>query len=262
MLPYQHVHFGSGHVKNGDHGDSTIVHVHPYAISLPIHSTDGPAVERSRKVHSSVALDTFTTLIHGMPLLFFRPESSTTILAPTKSLICIEVPEPCGHDPPFTGNAVPRALLCSACLNKPPACLFGSRDAVTVGSPCACREENCEITFVFSRQTISFFDLSPDFGRRLAAMRSSGGAHFAGGNYQGSRFTRRIAGGSGRRVSAARGLESQSRLIPNPTFEFENQNLRPGQTYSADVDTYAYLTQPLDILGKEKTAHRRRIRWA
>ena len=54
------------------------------------------------------------------------------------------------------------------------------------------------------------------------------------------------------RVSAARGLESQSRLISNPTLQFENQNLRPGQTYSADVDTYAYLTQPLDIFGKRK----------
>ena len=74
MAPYQHVHLGSGHAKNGDHDNSPIVHAHPYAVSLPIHSTDGPAVERSRKTHSSVALDTFTTLIHGMPLLFFRPE--------------------------------------------------------------------------------------------------------------------------------------------------------------------------------------------
>jgi len=54
------------------------------------------------------------------------------------------------------------------------------------------------------------------------------------------------------RVSAARGLEKQSALIPNPTFQFENQNLRPGQTYSRDVDTYAYLTQPLNVLGKRK----------
>jgi hypothetical protein len=109
MLPYQHVHLGSGHAKNGGRGDSTIVHVHPYAISLPIHSTGRPAVERSHKEHPSVALDTFTTLIHGMPLLFFRPESSTAILAPTKLLICIEVPEPRGHDPPRIENAVPRA---------------------------------------------------------------------------------------------------------------------------------------------------------
>lgn len=53
-------------------------------------------------------------------------------------------------------------------------------------------------------------------------------------------------------VAVAQGLEKQSSLIPNPTFQFENQNLRPGQTYTRDVDTYAYLTQPLDILGKRK----------
>jgi len=54
------------------------------------------------------------------------------------------------------------------------------------------------------------------------------------------------------RVSIAQGLARQSRLVANPTFQFENQNLRPGQTYSRDVDTYAYLTQPLDILGKRR----------
>jgi len=54
------------------------------------------------------------------------------------------------------------------------------------------------------------------------------------------------------RISAAQGVEKQSRMVANPTFQFENQNLRPGQTYSRDVDTYAYLTQPLDILGKRK----------
>ena len=52
------------------------------------------------------------------------------------------------------------------------------------------------------------------------------------------------------RISAARGLQKQAALIPNPTFQFENQNLRAGQTYNRDVDTYAYLTQPLDVLGK------------
>jgi outer membrane protein, heavy metal efflux system len=56
----------------------------------------------------------------------------------------------------------------------------------------------------------------------------------------------------GERISVAEGLEKQSHSIANPTFQFENQNLRPGQTYSLDVDTYAFLTQPLDILGKRK----------
>jgi hypothetical protein len=53
-------------------------------------------------------------------------------------------------------------------------------------------------------------------------------------------------------VSISQGLEEQSRVIANPTFQFENQNLRPGMTYPVDVDTYAFLTQPLDILGKRK----------
>lgn len=53
-------------------------------------------------------------------------------------------------------------------------------------------------------------------------------------------------------VSAAQGLQRQAEVIQNPTFQFENQNLRPGQIYVRDVDTYAYLTQPLDVLGKRK----------
>ena len=52
------------------------------------------------------------------------------------------------------------------------------------------------------------------------------------------------------RVLAARGLRRQSSLRPNPEFLFQNENLRPGQTYTRDVDTVAYVTQPLDILGK------------
>jgi outer membrane protein, heavy metal efflux system len=54
------------------------------------------------------------------------------------------------------------------------------------------------------------------------------------------------------RISAAQGLEKQTRLIANPLFQFENENLRPGQTYTRDVDTYAFFTQPIDILGKRK----------
>lgn len=53
-------------------------------------------------------------------------------------------------------------------------------------------------------------------------------------------------------VSAAQGLLRQAKLVQNPILQFENQNLRPGQIYSRDVDTYAYLTQPLDVLGKRK----------
>lgn len=54
------------------------------------------------------------------------------------------------------------------------------------------------------------------------------------------------------RIVEARGLKQQASLLPNPEFQFSNENLRPGQTYSQDVDTLAYFTQPLDILGKRK----------
>jgi len=52
------------------------------------------------------------------------------------------------------------------------------------------------------------------------------------------------------RVAAAEGRERQAGLIPNPDFQFGSENLRPGQTYTRDVDTLAYVTWPLDILGK------------
>ena len=54
----------------------------------------------------------------------------------------------------------------------------------------------------------------------------------------------------GERILAAQGLKRQASLRANPEFLFQNENLRPGQTYTRDVDTVAYVTQPLDILGK------------
>lgn len=52
------------------------------------------------------------------------------------------------------------------------------------------------------------------------------------------------------RVTAAEGRKRQAGLMPNPEFQFGNENLRPGQTYSRDVDILAYVTWPLDVLGK------------
>jgi len=52
------------------------------------------------------------------------------------------------------------------------------------------------------------------------------------------------------RVPVAEGRRLQAGLRPNPEFQFGNENLRPGQTYSRDVDILAYVTWPLDILGK------------
>ncbi len=52
------------------------------------------------------------------------------------------------------------------------------------------------------------------------------------------------------RVGVAEGIRQQAGALPNPEFLFQNENLRPGQTYSRDVDTLAYVVQPLDVLGK------------
>jgi outer membrane protein, heavy metal efflux system len=54
------------------------------------------------------------------------------------------------------------------------------------------------------------------------------------------------------RVSIAQGARKQAALWPNPEFQFQNENLRPGQTYGRDVDTLAMINQPLDVLGKRK----------
>jgi cobalt-zinc-cadmium efflux system outer membrane protein len=51
-------------------------------------------------------------------------------------------------------------------------------------------------------------------------------------------------------ISAAQGRERQAGLWSNPDFQFSNENLRPGQHYSRDVDTQARFTQRLDVLGK------------
>jgi len=52
------------------------------------------------------------------------------------------------------------------------------------------------------------------------------------------------------RVSVAEGMRQQAGALPNPEFQFQNENLRPGQTYSRDVDVLAYVVQPLDVVGK------------
>src|SRR5690348_1355887 len=47
-------------------------------------------------------------------------------------------------------------------------------------------------------------------------------------------------------------MKTQAGIRPNPEFQFQNENLRPGQSYGRDVDTLAMINQPLDVLGKRK----------
>lgn len=53
-------------------------------------------------------------------------------------------------------------------------------------------------------------------------------------------------------IAAANGLKRQAGAIANPEFQYQSENLRPEQTFSQDVDTFALLAQPLDIFGKRK----------
>ena len=55
------------------------------------------------------------------------------------------------------------------------------------------------------------------------------------------------------RVNAAKGARDQAGEFGNPDLLFQNENLRPGQAYARDVDTLAYITQPLDLLGKRRS---------
>ena len=54
------------------------------------------------------------------------------------------------------------------------------------------------------------------------------------------------------RIGAAQGLRKQAAAIPNPEFQFQNENLRPRQSYTRDVYTLALINQPLDVLGKRR----------
>src|SRR4051812_24556559 len=51
-------------------------------------------------------------------------------------------------------------------------------------------------------------------------------------------------------VTVSEGLRQQAGAFPNPEVSFHNENLRPGEHYATDVDTLAYVVQPLDVLGK------------
>src|SRR2546423_5476950 len=52
------------------------------------------------------------------------------------------------------------------------------------------------------------------------------------------------------RITVSEGMRQQAGALPNPEFQFQNENLRPGQTYSRDVDVLAYVIQPLELFGK------------
>jgi hypothetical protein len=109
MAPYQHVHPKTGHEERGDQHESTVVHAHFFAVSVPISPNSEPVLDHAHKDHTSVSLDTFRTFPQSAPLLFFQPELPVRVFVPTESAVRVEIIEPCGHDPPCVENTVPRA---------------------------------------------------------------------------------------------------------------------------------------------------------
>lgn len=50
--------------------------------------------------------------------------------------------------------------------------------------------------------------------------------------------------------TASAQLRRQAGIIPNPRLFYQSENLRPGQDFTQNVDTYAYATEPIEISGK------------
>ena len=99
----------AGHEADGDHDDSTIVHVHFYAISIPTAENHGNSVEAKHKDHVSSSLDTFTSVPQTALLLAYQAEPATTVFVPDKSFAPAEFVQAQGHDPPCAESSVPRA---------------------------------------------------------------------------------------------------------------------------------------------------------
>lgn len=52
------------------------------------------------------------------------------------------------------------------------------------------------------------------------------------------------------RADAALGMRKQAGAIPNPRAIYQSENLRPNMDFAANVDTYAFVGQPLEVSGR------------
>lgn len=112
MAPYQHVHLATDDREGADHDhdDAAVVHVHFYAVTVPINRNGEASLEDSHGGHVSRSLDTFTTMPQAGLSAFVQPESRIFLFPPAVLVVrFVEVTEPCGHDPPFLKSSVPRA---------------------------------------------------------------------------------------------------------------------------------------------------------
>jgi len=110
MGPFQHVHQSRHHHQGGqDEEVSTLVHAHPYGISVA-GAPDGRArINDSHGSHAAWSVDTFTIISPIPEVLFFPSEPRVLPHVPAESFFAVDVDELGGHAPPPLERLSPRA---------------------------------------------------------------------------------------------------------------------------------------------------------
>jgi hypothetical protein len=112
MGPFQHVHRSHNFHDGGvDHDDevSTLVHAHPYGISLRDAHDGRVRIDDRHGSHTAWSLDTFTLLPTSPQFIFIPAESVILPFVAAESFSAMEVTETRGHDPPPLDRLSPRA---------------------------------------------------------------------------------------------------------------------------------------------------------
>src|SRR5438445_5707607 len=110
MGPFQHVHQSQDHHPGGqDEEVSTLVHAHPYGISVAVTADGHARIDDLHHAHAAWSLETFTILPPLPQVFFFQPESKVLPLEPAESFFAVEMAERRGHDPPPLERLSPRA---------------------------------------------------------------------------------------------------------------------------------------------------------
>jgi hypothetical protein len=249
--PFQQVH--SSDVHGGHHDHAPLVHSHFSAHGHSHHDHIDKPGEReieSPDDDQAFPLDTFTLVVTPDFGPFVPAHAPGIVEPPAETRESFELIEERGHDPPSRRSASPRApparilprtvVVCPATLQR--WCgLDHSRNwesgriSVNRGKP---RRSPGKLALLL----IIGFDFKGQCRAQLKL-----GLEDAINQALQSRMSLKA---ENERVFAARGLEKQASLRPNPELLFQNENLRPGQTYSRGVDTVVYVTQALDMAGK------------
>jgi hypothetical protein len=111
MGPFQHVHQPGTHHHDGPGHDEdvTVVHAHPFGISVASAPDGRVRIEGSHTSHAAWSLDTFT-ILSQIPQFFFTPtESPILLFVPAESVGTVRFTEVRGHDPPCVERLSPRA---------------------------------------------------------------------------------------------------------------------------------------------------------